>query len=509
MSLDPNGAPAGYGYQVGATAYLIDPAGIYSQVGASAPTTDPAGAYSAAGASAPTTDQAGTVRASGVAAGLSPSGAPAGYYYQPAATACVEDPAGAYGLAGASAPTIDPTGVYTDPAAIARKPAAAEPHIAVAQATSGATGVYPAGADSLAGPSARIADRTGAHSGRDVTASAPTADQPDTIGALAASAGLDPNGAPPGYYYQIGATAYVEDPAGTYSAAGASAPTTDPAGTYSGAGASAPMLAAAGTYIPVSGATSSAAEITSPPGTYAPPGASAPIADPEGTYSAAGASAPTSDHAGTYSSPYALDRLFLVGLNNTPANTVLSFSSVTAVENYYGVTSREASLATEYFAGYADTSATMLFTRYGRNRRPHLLGANISDLTIPELQSIDGSIAISLKGYAYSASLNLASVTSFADAAKAIQAALNTHLQVAAVTAGSSIAPVSVSFTGSLKAAFLQVTSVSSGSMEIGAFISGSGIESGSQIIAQLSGTPGGVGTYTLYQGTGTIHRKR
>ena len=44
MSLNPNGAPPGYYYQTGATAYLIDPAGTYSVGGASAPTTDAAGA---------------------------------------------------------------------------------------------------------------------------------------------------------------------------------------------------------------------------------------------------------------------------------------------------------------------------------------------------------------------------------------------------------------------------------------------------------------------------------
>ncbi len=52
MSLNPNGAPAGYYYQAGATAYLIDPAGTYSG-GRERATTDPAGTYSGAGASAP------------------------------------------------------------------------------------------------------------------------------------------------------------------------------------------------------------------------------------------------------------------------------------------------------------------------------------------------------------------------------------------------------------------------------------------------------------------------
>ena len=145
-------------------------------------------------------------------------------------------------------------------------------------------------------------------------ASAPAADQTATSGDLSACPiAINPKGAPAGYYYEAGATAYIKDPAGTYS----------------------------------------------------PAGASAPIADPGGTYSAAGASAPTTDPAGTYSSPYALNRLFLVWQNTTPATAVLSFNSATAVANYYGATSSEASLANEFFAGYGDTSATMLFTRYG------------------------------------------------------------------------------------------------------------------------------------------------
>ena len=74
-----------------------------------------------------------------------------------------------------------------------------------------------------------------------------------------------------------------------------------------------------------------------------------------------------------------------------------------------------------------------------------------------------------------------------------------------AVTTGSSITPVSVSFTGSLNEYLLQVTSVSSGSIELGAQISGPGIAAGSQIITQLNGTPGGVGLYSLYVSGGTV----
>ena len=266
---------------------------------------------------------------------------------------------------------------------------------------------------------------------------------------------LNPNGAPAGYYYQAGVTTYLIDLAGTYSGAGASAPTmadpgtyipftgatseaveivdpagtysgpaasaptlaaagtyipvtgatfsaaevVDPAGTYSGARASAPTLAKTGTYIPVTGATSAAAEIVDPAGTYSPAGASAPIADPGGTYSAAGASAPTTDPGGTYSSPYALDRLFLIPENTAPTSSVLSFQSATAVANYFGETSYEATLANEYFAGYSGAPATMLFSRDSAvGDRSHLFGANISNLTLNQLQSISGSLSIAFQG---------------------------------------------------------------------------------------------------------------
>ena len=281
---------------------------------------------------------------------------------------------------------------------------------------------------------------------------------------------INPNGAPPGYYYQAGATAYTIDPAGTYSVEGATAPTVDGAGTYSLAGAS------------------------------------TPTSDPGGTYSAAGASAPTQDRAGTYSSPYALDTLFLETSSATPNNEVLSFNSVTAVANYYGNTSAEAGMAAQFFADYG-TAANMLFIRFpiGGNRA-HLYGGNVSTLDQAQLDAINGNLSVISQGYKYSATINLTGVTSFTAAATAIQAALNENLPVAAVTTGDTITPVSVSFTGSANGLLLDVTSVApDSSMEIGALISGAGVPAGTQINAQFTGQPGGAGLYSLYVPAGQI----
>jgi hypothetical protein len=598
MSLNPNGAPPGYYYQAGATAYIIDPAGTYSVGGATAPTTDPAGTYSGQGASAPTTDPAGTFSHKGASA---PTLAAGGTYIAvtgaTSSAAEIVDPAGTYSLAGASAPTTDPVGTYSGPGANAPTQAAAGTYIPSTGATSSAAEIIdPAGTYSGAGASAPTTDPAGTYSG--AGASAPTPADPgayipltgatseaveitDPAGTYSSAGATAPTPAVAGTYIpSTGATssaAEIVDPAGTYSGAGASAPTladpgtyiplsgstsvaaeiVDSQGTYSGAGAAAPTLAAPGTYIPVTGATSSAAEVIDPAGTYsglgqavptgdpagayslagasAPtpaaagtfipvydatsaaaeivdgggtyslPGASTPTADPAGTYSAPGASAPTLDPAGTYTSPYALDRLFLDTTSVTPGNEVLSFNSVSAVANYYGDTSVEAGLAVDFFAGYG-TCATMLFVRdpIGGNRA-HLYGANVSNLTLAQLQAINGTLSITSQGYLFTGSINLSGVKSFTAAATAIQAALNQNLPVAAVTTGDSIAPVSVSFTGSTNGLLLDVTAVSSGAIEIGALVSGAKVPAGTQINSQISGTPGGVGIYSLYVPAGTI----
>ena len=124
----------------------------------------------------------------------------------------------------------------------------------------------------------------------------------------------------------------------------------------------------------------------------------------------------------------------------------------------------------------------MMFTRIGIGRRPHLIGANVSDLTLNQLQSIHGSINITLQGWTYSGQINLSGVNGFKEAAADIQTALDTTLPTAAATTGDSITPETVSFTGTINHASLQVTSISSGTLRIGAQISGPGIKPKSEV---------------------------
>jgi hypothetical protein len=63
---------------------------------------------------------------------------------------------------------------------------------------------------------------------------------------------------------------------------------------------------------------------------------------------------------------------------------------------------------------------------------------------------------------------------------------------------GSSVAASTFSVTGSIQNDILTVSAVGSGTVVAGATISGTGITTGTLIASQLSGTPGGVGTYLL-----------
>lgn len=67
-----------------------------------------------------------------------------------------------------------------------------------------------------------------------------------------------------------------------------------------------------------------------------------------------------------------------------------------------------------------------------------------------------------------------------------------------ATSTGSSIAASTFSVTGAIAGDVLTVSAVGSGTVVAGASISGSSVVSGSKVVEQLSGTPGGVGTYRV-----------
>src|SRR5580658_8916128 len=154
MSLNPDGVPAGFYHQAGATAYLIDPAGAYSPAAASAPRTHPAGPDDWAGASAP--------RLAAAAAYIPIIGATS-------VAAEIVDPKGAYRSAGASAPTTDPAATDGGAGASAPTLAAAGASIPITWASSAAAAIV------------ELADKYNR-----ARASAPTIDPADSRGAAGA-----------------------------------------------------------------------------------------------------------------------------------------------------------------------------------------------------------------------------------------------------------------------------------------------------------------------------------
>jgi hypothetical protein len=200
----------------------------------------------------------------------------------------------------------------------------------------------------------------------------------------------------------------------------------------------------------------------------------------------------------TQNNPYALDRLFLTASNSVPFNEVLPFGSKAKVENYFGVNSPEAQLADDFFSGYTGSSATMLFDRFPPGGgRARIYGADL-DMTLKQLQTINGQISITSQGYTFNAQVDLSNATSFADAASLIQSALRAAQPTVATTTGSSIAEESAQFTGSVQGGLMNVTAISSGSVVIGGIVTSPNGYRG-HIVGLTSGTPGGVGVYNVW----------
>lgn len=61
-----------------------------------------------------------------------------------------------------------------------------------------------------------------------------------------------------------------------------------------------------------------------------------------------------------------------------------------------------------------------------------------------------------------------------------------------------AIAAATGSFTGAINDNILTITAVSSGTAVVGGLLSGTNVATGTRIVSQLSGTAGGVGTYTV-----------
>jgi hypothetical protein len=204
--------------------------------------------------------------------------------------------------------------------------------------------------------------------------------------------------------------------------------------------------------------------------------------------------------------------------NRVPIGAVYSFASAAAVATFFGASSVEAriagggaSLGSGYFGGFAGSDVLpgqLLFAQYNAAAvAAYLWGANAAAaLTLAQLQALSGSLNVTIDGVAHNAAaINLSGATSFSNAAALIQTGINGALANLATSTASTIAAATFSVTGWIAGNILTVSAVGAGTIVNGAAISGAGVLANTTITGQLTGTPGGIGTYAVnnYQAAG------
>lgn len=186
-----------------------------------------------------------------------------------------------------------------------------------------------------------------------------------------------------------------------------------------------------------------------------------------------------------------LSGLVLTTSYRVPIGQVLSFGSADAVGSFFGFTSTEKRNADKYFAGFDNSNkkpGAMLFSQYPQAAvGAYLRGGSLSGLTLAQLQNFSGTLSITIDGVLKTGSVNLSGVTSFTNAAEVIADTLGL------------VGDTAATFTGSISGTTLTVASGLTGSpLGAGQVLTGGAIVAGTYIVNQLSGTPGGVGTYTV-----------
>jgi len=199
----------------------------------------------------------------------------------------------------------------------------------------------------------------------------------------------------------------------------------------------------------------------------------------------------------------AMNAVFLDNSGDTsiPIGTVAQFGSATAVASWYGANSVEASLAALYFAGYnggTSLPSVLYFAQYNTAAvAAYLRGGALTGVTLAQLQALSGTIQININGdVVNSANINLASATSFSNAAALIQTGLDTSGDI-------------FSGTGSQALGVLTISAVASGALHVGDTVTGAGVFGGSATITSFGTGTGGTGTYNVStsgtQGSGAV----
>ncbi|MDP8748812.1 DUF3383 family protein [Serratia marcescens] len=168
-----------------------------------------------------------------------------------------------------------------------------------------------------------------------------------------------------------------------------------------------------------------------------------------------------------------LNGLLLTDSPYVPIGDVPSFSSPSSVADYFGGDSDEYVMASMYFQGYNNATKSpgaLLFARF--NRAPAaawLRSGSFKGVTVEELKKISGTLTISISGKNASAEVNFSAVTSFAEAAAALQTSLTaavatvvydtTHNAFIITAAGAKPEATTIAYATGTAAAPMKMTS--------------------------------------------------
>lgn len=179
----------------------------------------------------------------------------------------------------------------------------------------------------------------------------------------------------------------------------------------------------------------------------------------------------------------ALSGLILTANAAVPIGGVMQFSTAAAVSSFFGPSSTESSIAAVYFAGFDNSTAkpaNLLFWQYPTAPvAGYMRGGSVASMTLAQLQAIAaGTMSITVDGVLKtSSSINLATATSFSDAAAKITTAFATgptvtyDTQRAAFVATSATtgATSTVSFATGAIATSLNMTQATGAVTSVGA----------------------------------------
>lgn len=194
---------------------------------------------------------------------------------------------------------------------------------------------------------------------------------------------------------------------------------------------------------------------------------------------------------GAGGNPLSLNAVFLTEDTSPPIGTVLAFTTLAAVQAWFGATSAEAKLAAVYFSGFTGATTlpgTLYFYQYNAVAvAAYLRGGSLSGVPLTTIQGLSGTLTVAVDGRTLtSAAINLSSATSFSNAAALVQ----TGLQATGNVWSGTLTVTNTSTT-------VTINTTTSGQLHIGDVLVGTNIPVGATIVS--------FGSYTPLAGTGTV----